>query len=59
MKIGLDEELLYEKTIHEKFREIHEVMISDVEVLEYPLGEMTVHLISMKCHVTFCDCQLR
>ena len=39
MKIEPDEEVLKERERHEKLLEIPGVMISDVEVREYPLGE--------------------
>lgn len=42
MKIEPDEEVLKEKERHEKLLEIPGVMISDVEVREYPLGEGNV-----------------
>ena len=38
MSISPDEEVLKEKERHEKLLEIPGVMISDVEVREYPLG---------------------
>ena len=43
MKIEPDEEVLKEKERHEKLLEIPGVMISDVEVREYPLGEAVAH----------------
>lgn len=47
MKIEPDEEVLKEKERHEKLLEIPGVMISDVEVREYPLGEAAAHLVGM------------
>ena len=45
MSISPDEEVLKEKERHEKLLEIPGVMISDVEVREYPLGEAAAHLV--------------
>lgn len=39
MKIEPDEEVLKEKERHEELLEIPGVMISDVDVREYPLGK--------------------
>ena len=44
MKIEPDEEVLKERERHEKLLEIPGVMISDVEVREYPLGEAAAQL---------------
>lgn len=52
MSISLDEEILKEKERHDKLLEIPGVMISDVEVREYPLGEATAHLIGYVQSVT-------
>ena len=45
MKIEPDEEVLKEKERHEKLLEIPGVIISDVEVREYPLEEAVAHLV--------------
>ena len=45
MKIEPNEEVLKEKERHEKLLAILGVMISDVEVREYPLGEAAAHLV--------------
>ena len=52
MKIELDEEVLKEKERHEKLLEISGVMITDVDVREYPLGEAAAHLIGYVQSVT-------
>ena len=52
MKIEPDEEVLKEKERHEKLLEIPRVMISDVEVREYPLGEAVAHLVGYVQSVT-------
>ena len=52
MSISPDEEVLKEKERHEKLLEIPGVMISDVEVREYPLGEAAAHLIGYVQSVT-------
>ena len=52
MSISPDEEVLKEKERHDKLLEIPGVMISDVEVREYPLGEAAAHLIGYVQSVT-------
>ena len=52
MKIEPDEEVLKEKERHEELLEIPGVMISDVDVREYPLGEAAAHLIGYVQSVT-------
>ena len=52
MKIEPDEEVLKEKERHEKLLEISGVMITDVDVREYPLGEAAAHLIGYVQSVT-------
>ena len=52
MKIEPDEEVLKEKERHEKLLEIPGVMISDVEVREYQLGEAAAHLVGYVQSVT-------
>ncbi len=52
MKIEPDEEMLKEKERHEKLLEIPGVMISDVEVREYPLGKAAAHLVGYVQSVT-------
>ena len=52
MSISPDEEVLKENERHEKLLEIPGVMISDVEVREYPLGEATAHLVGYVQSVT-------
>lgn len=52
MSISPDEEVLKEKERHEKLLEIPGVMISDVEVREYPLGEAAAHLVGYVQSVT-------
>ena len=45
LKVEPDEEVLKEKERHESLLAIPGVMISDVEVREYPLGEAAAHLV--------------
>ena len=52
MKIEPDEEVLKEKERHDKLLTIPGVMISDVEVREYPLGEAAAHLVGYVQSVT-------
>ena len=52
MSISPDEEILKENERHEKLLEIPGVMISDVEVREYPLGEAAAHLVGYVQSVT-------
>lgn len=52
MKIEPDEEVLKEKERHERLLVIPGVMISDVEVREYPLGEAAAHLVGYVQSVT-------
>ena len=52
MSISPDEDVLKENERHEKLLEIPGVMISDVEVREYPLGEAAAHLIGYVQSVT-------
>lgn len=52
MKIEPDEEVLKELERHETLLEIPGVMISDVEVREYPLGEAATHLVGYVQSVT-------
>ena len=52
MSINPDEEVLMEKERHEKLLEIPGVMISDVEVREYPLREAAAHLVGYVQSVT-------
>ena len=52
MKVEPDEEVLKEKERHEKLLEIPGVMISDIEVREYSLGEAAAHLIGYVQSVT-------
>ena len=52
MKIEPDEEVLKEKERHDKLLTIPGVMISDIEVREYPLGEAAAHLIGYVQSVT-------
>lgn len=52
MKIEPDEEVLKEKERHEKLLVIPGVMISDVEVRKYPLGEAAAHLVGYVQSVT-------
>ncbi len=52
MSISPDEEVLKEKEKHEKLLEIPGVMISDVEVREYPLRQAAAHLVGYVQSVT-------
>lgn len=52
MSISPDEEVLMEKERHEKLLKIPGVMISNVEVREYPLGEAAAHLVGYVQSVT-------
>ena len=52
MKIEPDEEVLKEKARHDKLLAIPGVMISEVEVREYPLGEAAAHLVGYVQSVT-------
>ena len=52
MKVEPDEEVLKEKERHERLLEIPGVMISDIEVREYSLGEAAAHLIGYVQSVT-------
>ncbi len=52
MTIDPEEEVLEEKERHEKLLEIPGVMISDIEVREYPLGEAAAHLVGYVQNVT-------
>ena len=52
MSISPDEEVLKENEMHEKLLEIPGVMIFDVEVREYPLGEAAAHLVGYVQSVT-------
>ena len=52
MSISQDEEVLKENERHEKLLEILGVMIFDVEVREYPLGEAAAHLVGYVQSVT-------
>ena len=52
MKIEPDEEVLKEKERHEKLLEVPGVMISDIDVREYPLEEAAAHLIGYVQSVT-------
>ena len=52
ISISPDEEVLKEKERHDKLLEIPGVMISDVVVREYPLGEAAAHLIGYVQSVT-------
>lgn len=52
MSISPEEEVLKEKERHDKLLEIPGVMISDVEVREYPLGEAAAHLVGYVQSVT-------
>ena len=52
MSISPEEEVLKEKERHDKLLEIPGVMISDVEVREYPLGETAAHLVGYVQSVT-------
>ena len=52
LKIESDEDVLKEKERHESLLAIPGVMISDVEVREYPLGEAAAHLVGYVQSVT-------
>lgn len=52
MKTSPDKEVLKEKERNEKLLEIPGVMISDVEVREYPLGKAAAHLVGYVQSVT-------
>ncbi len=52
LKVEPDEDVLKEKERHESLLEIPGVMISDVEVREYPLGEAAAHLVGYVQSVT-------
>ena len=52
LKVELDEDVLKEKERHESLLAIPGVMISDVEVREYPLGEAAAHLVGYIQSVT-------
>ena len=52
LKVEPDEEVLKEKEGHESLLAIPGVMISDVEVREYPLGEAAAHLVGYVQSVT-------
>lgn len=52
MSISPEKEVLKEKERHDKLLEIPGVMISDVEVREYPLGEAAAHLVGYVQSVT-------
>ena len=52
MSISPEEEVLKEKERHDKLLEIPGVMISDVEVREYPLGEAAAYLVGYVQSVT-------
>ncbi|RGX90006.1 penicillin-binding transpeptidase domain-containing protein [Roseburia sp. OF03-24] len=52
LKVEPDEDVLKEKERHESLLAIPEVMISDVEVREYPLGEAAAHLVGYVQSVT-------
>ena len=52
LKLEPDEEVLKEKEKHEKLLKIPGVMITDVEVREYPLGEAAAHLVGYVQSVT-------
>ena len=52
LKVELDEDVLKEKERHESLLAIPGVMISDVEVREYPLGEAAAHLVGYVQSVT-------
>ena len=55
LKVEPDEEVLKEKERHESLLAIPGVMISDVEVREYPLGEAAAHLVGYVQSVTVED----
>ena len=52
LKVEPDEDVLKEKERHESLLAIPGVMISDVEVREYPLGEAAAHLVGYLQSVT-------
>lgn len=52
LKVEPDEEVLKEKERHESLLAIPGVIISDVEVREYPLGEAAAHLVGYVQSVT-------
>ena len=52
LKLEPDEDVLKEKERHESLLAIPGVMISDVEVREYPLGEAAAHLVGYVQSVT-------
>ena len=52
LKVEPDEDVLKEKERHESLLAIPGVMISDVEVREYPLGEAAAHLVGSVQSVT-------
>ena len=52
LKVEPDEDVLKEKERHESLLAIPGVMISDVEVREYPLGEAAAHLVGYAQSVT-------
>lgn len=52
MSISPDEEVLKENKRQEKLLEIPGVMLSDIEVREYPLGEAAAHLVGYVQSVT-------
>ena len=52
LKVEPDEDVLKEKERHESLLAIPGVMISDVEVREYPLGEAAAHLVGYVQRVT-------
>jgi len=52
LKVEPDEEVLKENERHKSLLEIPGVMISDIEVREYPLGEAAAHLVGYVQSVT-------
>ena len=52
LKVEPDEDVLKEKERHESLLAIPGVMISDVEVREYPLGEAAAHLVGYVQSIT-------
>lgn len=52
MSLNPDEEVLREQERHENLLEIPGVVISDIEVREYPLGEAAAHLVGYVQNVT-------
>ena len=52
LKVEPDEDVLKEKERHESLLAIPGVMISDIEVREYPLGEAAAHLVGYVQSVT-------